>query len=771
MISIAIAFLIGVLTLLQFRALPDVQFAWLLAPAIVAILFCKYFWIKTIATCLCGFLWCLLVSHQVLGQAVPEPLEGQDVLIEGRVEDFPQRKQLATRFLFSVEAMQFKGQSYASPGKIRLSWYDTKVQPKVGERWRFLVRLKQPHGFMNPGGFDYEGWLFQHRIRATGYVRKQYTPQRLAQDTGFVYWQRLRFAVHENIYQLLPDSTVAGLLSALAIGERDGIQASQWEVLRRTGTAHLMAISGLHIGLLASLGYWLGSFLWRLRSQWLKRLPAQKFAACVAIVFAFTYAALAGFSIPTQRALIMVCVVMLAILRQRHIQPAQVLAQSLILVLLLDPLSTLSAGFWLSFAAVAIILYGLTGRTGKQQKWRSLVKMQWVVVLGLLPLTLGLFQQAALISPVTNLLAIPVVSFLVVPLTLLACMLLLISESLASSLLHLAAWILEFLWQGLTLASQLSFSQIQLAASSYAIALAVIGIVLFIGPRGIPMRSMGLVFCLPLFFPILHRPDKGDIWLSLLDVGQGLAIVVQTQNHTLVYDTGPRFSDSFDTGEAVVAPFLRQAGIAEIDMLMVSHSDNDHIGGVASLQQLFPVTEVLSSVPKKVSASAISCEQGQQWQWDGVQFKVLHPVTNYVPTRRAGNNLSCVLHIETGKGSVLLTGDIEKEAEQQLIIQTLAQGQSLISDVLLVPHHGSRTSSSQEFIEAVSPKLVLYPVGHRNRYHLPSQKVVQRYQALGVPAYSTANSGCILLTFDNINSPKVERYREQAARYWHHRLP
>lgn len=767
MISIALAFLIGVLALLQLRSLPDAHLAWLLLPAIIIILFNRNQWFRLSAACLAGFLWCLFISHQVLVQGLPAGLEGQDVLVTGRVENFPARNRLATRFLFRVEEMQYKGWSYPSPGMIRLSWYSARVKPLVGERWQFLVRLKPPHGFMNPGGTDYEAWLFQHRIRATGYVRTQVTPRRLAGASDLFLWQRLRYSMQVKIKKWVTNPNMAGLLTALAIGERDGIHTLQWEVLRRTGTAHLMAISGLHIGLLASLGYGLGLWLWRLRSGWLKRLPAQKTAAVVAMLFALTYAALAGFSIPTQRALIMVCVVMLAILRQRFVQPSQVLAQSLLLVLLLDPLSALSAGFWLSFAAVAVIAYGLSGRLGRACKWRSLLKMQWVVVLGLLPLSLGLFQQASLVSPLANLLAIPVVSFLVVPLTLLACVLMFVYAPLAGGLLHLAASLMQVLWQALEFVSQWSFSQVQLAVTPLALALATLGVVLLISPKGIPLRSLGLIFCLPLVFPLSPRPDKGHIWLSLLDVGQGLAVVVQTRRHTLVYDTGPKFSDSFDTGASVVAPYLRHAGISKIDMLMISHGDNDHIGGAASLLRMFPVDKILSSVPKRVSPRAKHCEQGQHWQWDGVQFSVIHPQDKHAPRQRRRNNRCCVLRIAANDGSVLLTGDIETAAERQILAST----QLLNSDVLVVPHHGSKTSSSRAFIKAVAPKLALYPVGYRNRYHFPSQKVVQRYARMLIPTYATADSGCLSLTFDARHSPKVVRYRQQMARFWQHRLP
>ena len=463
----------------------------------------------------------------------------------------------------------------------------------------------------------------------------------------------------------------------------------------------------------------------------------------------------------------MVCVAMLAILRQRFVPPAQVLSQSLLIILILDPLSPLSAGFWLSFAAVAVILYGMTGRLARASHWRSLLNMQWLIVLGLLPLSIGLFQQASLVSPMTNLLAIPVVSFVVVPLTLLSCALLFIYEPLADSLLHLAAGVMQLLWQGLELASSWSFSQLPLAASPLAIGLAVLGVILLLSPRGIPARSLGMIFCLPLFFPIAPRPQQGHVWLSLLDVGQGLAVVVQTQQHTLVYDTGPKFSDSFDTGAAVVAPYLRHAGVAKLDMLMVSHGDNDHIGGAASLLRSFPTDRILSSVPAQVSTTATLCQAGQHWQWDGVQFSVLHPKADYVPRRRRGNNRCCVLRIKAGNGSVLLTGDIEKEAEQQL----LASDQSLRTDVLVVPHHGSRTSSSRDFILAVAPRMVLFPVGYHNRYHLPSQKVVQRYAQLAIPAFSTADSGCLSLTFAKPHTPNVLRYRQQVAHFWQHQLP
>ncbi|MFO7604495.1 MAG: DNA internalization-related competence protein ComEC/Rec2 [Gammaproteobacteria bacterium] len=766
MISIALAFLLGVMALLQFRSLPDLQLVWLIIPVALLLVYRHGLCLRFVAAATSGFLWCLLVAHQVLGQGVPPELVGEDVLVQGRVVNFPTAGDRATRFLFAVDTLSHNGQDYASPGKIRLSWYQATALPEVGERWQFLVRLKPPHGFMNPGGFDYEAWLFQHRIRATGYVRKQSPPQRL-DAAGAFDGQRLRFALYEKMNRLGADSPTTGLLTALAIGERDGIQPAQWEVLRRTGTAHLMAISGLHIGLLAGLGYWLGNRGWRLRSASLKRLPAPRVGAVLAMVFALVYAAMAGFSIPTQRALIMVCVVMLALWRQRFIQPPQVLAQSLLLVLLLDPLSALSAGFWLSFAAVAVILYGLNGHLGPRHKGLAFLRMQWLVVLGLLPLTIGLFQQASLISPLANLLAIPVVSLLVVPLTLLASALTFVSEPIAGGLLQLINGVMGLLWQGLEVAAAQPFSQVQQAAAPLSLVAAAFGLVLLLSPKGIPLRYLGLVFCLPLAFPLQSRPAQGEFWLSLLDVGQGLAVVVQTQNHTLVYDTGPRFSDSFDTGAAVVAPYLRHAGIAHIDTLMITHPDNDHIGGAASLLRMFPVGRVLSSVSDKLDRGTEDCQQGQQWQWDGVHFRVLHPAADYTPRRRPRNNRSCVLHIAADNGSVLLTGDIEREAEEQMLRQT----QALAADVILVPHHGSNTSSSQAFIAAVAPRLALYPVGYRNRYRLPSQKVVHRYAAQGVPAYATANSGRILLTFPQPHEPQVARYRQQAARFWHHRLP
>jgi competence protein ComEC len=766
MIFIALAFLAGILSLLPFRELPTSAWGWLLIPAIIIIVFSQRDWLRVMASWLAGYLWCLLVSHLVLGASLAPQLEGKDLLLEGVIDNFPVTKARSTRLLLSVEKMTFQGQTYPSPGRVRINWYYPSATPKVGERWRFLVRLKQPHGFMNPGGFDYEAWLFQHRIRATGYVRRETEPVRLGEAGGWYHWQRLRFALFSGLRDQLSGNNMAGLITALAVGERQDIQPQQWKVLRRTGTAHLMAISGLHIGLLAALGFWLGNRCWRLRSRWLLTLPAHKFAAAMAILFALTYAALAGCSIPTQRALIMVCVTMLMLIRQQIIRPSQVLAQSLMLVLLIDPLSVLSAGFWLSFMAVAIILFGLSGRRHINKVF-SMLKMQWVIVLGLLPMTIGLFQQASLVSPLVNIVAIPLVGFMIVPLVLLGCLLLLVHEALAGMLLSWASGLLGELWKLLDWLAQFPHSQIQVAASPVVLALALMGVLLIIAPRGLPMRWVGVLFCLPLFFPLQPRPATGEMWFSLLDVGQGLSAVVHTQRHTLVYDTGPRFSKSFDTGEAVVAPYLRHAGVAAIDMLVVSHSDNDHIGGSASLLKLFPVSVILSSVPHKVSSKARSCHAGQHWQWDGVRFTMLHPSSEYWPSHRRGNNLSCVLRVDSARGSILLTGDIEKEAEASI----LQQAGQVQADVLVVPHHGSRSSSSTAFIKAVAPRLALYPAGYRNRYHHPSDNVVQRYRSLLIPGYTTARSGRILVTFPQLHHPKIDRYRQHSAHFWNHLDP
>ncbi len=758
-----LAFLLGVLLLQQMTALTSLGWAWGLVLCVPAALWLKAYW-HLPAWGLAGFLWSLVYAHHILQETLPTDLIGKDVVIEGHIASLPAQKSRHLQFEFDVQRAWEAEQSVVIPKRIRLNWYRSfPAELRAGDQWRLQVRLKPPHGFRNPGGFDYEAWLFQHRIRATGYVRQSNQNQPLA--TGWAYpLQRLRQALRSQLSDTLEDSPVKGVLLALVIGDRSAISPAQWQTLQRTGTNHLMAISGLHIGLVAGLAFLLGQRLWRYSGRGMLWLPAPKAGAILALLAAVGYAALAGFSIPTQRALIMVAVVMLALLANRAIVPSRTLATALLLVLLFDPLAVLASGFWLSFAAVAIIFYGLNGRLGRLPRWYQGVRVQWWISVGLFPLVILLFQRASLIAPIANLLAVPVVSLLVVPLALVGSMLLPLSDWLSEPLLQLAAAIMHGVMLGLDWLAQWPLASWAGAVSSGWVAvLAVLGVVLLLAPRGLPARSLGLVLLLPLAAGGPSAIPHGTVRFTLLDVGQGLAAVVETQHHALVFDTGPRFSERFDTGAAVVVPYLRQRGWRQLDHLIISHGDMDHIGGAESVLAAIPVHAISSSVPDKLAPRpAIPCRRGQRWEWDGVEFVMLHPAQDFAHRR---NNASCVLKVNAGNHSLLLTGDIEKAAERHLLREG---GTDLRADILVAPHHGSNTSSTTAFIQAVAPKYVLFPVGYRNRFRFPRPTVVARYQQQQVAMLNTASAGAIRFELGT-GGLSPARYRLDARRYWHDR--
>ncbi len=752
-------FLFGVILFQQCAELPDRY--WLAAAALLPL---AWWWrgLRLPLALLGGFLWALLQASWMAGGVLPEHLQGVDLELEGTIASLVERDSRRARFRFLVERVIHGEQEYNTPRQVLLSWYGRAPELGVGERWRLTVRLKRPHGFMNPGGFDYEKWLFQQRIGATGYVRPK-SPQIFLASPWYSHpVDRLRSHLRREIAQHLDEHPFTGMITALAIGERSAIGERQWEVLTATGTNHLMAISGLHIGLVAGLLFLAGRRIW----SWLGRapllLPAPRAAALFALLGAAAYAALAGFSIPTQRALIMVAVVMAALLLQRQVGPTHGLLLALLGVLLLDPMAVVTVGFWLSFGAVAVILYGLGGRLHGSAGWRQWGRVQWVVALGLLPLLAFAFQQAPLLSPVANLAAVPWVSLAVVPLTLLGALCLLLYPPLGGWLLQLAADLLGWLWPILEWLAGLDFARWQPNGepSLWAVLAAMLGILWMLAPRGMPARWVGVLWLAPLVLAPPQRPAHGEAWFTLLDVGQGLAAVVQTRNHTLVYDTGPRFSPRFDTGKAVLVPFLRSAGVRELDMLVVGHGDNDHIGGVESLLRSYPARRLLSAVPERVGGGTEPCRRGERWSWDGVRFHMLHPGPE---GGGGGNNASCVLRVESDGGALLLTGDIERRAERELLATAPSR---LAAEILVAPHHGSKTSSQARFIAAVDPDYVLFPVGYRNRFSHPHPKVVQRYREMGVRMLDSASHGAIRfrLAREGVSAPLS--YRLLARRYW-----
>jgi len=757
----ALAILAGVCTLQWCAQLPP-RYSYLLA--VLALLLLRWPVFRYPGLLVLGFFWAALRSEAVLNTALDSGLERQTLLVEGQVLDMPQHLPgRGIRFPFYIERLDAGAGWQDFGARVRLSWYEAGIAPAPGERWQLAVRLKRPHGFANPGGFDYERWLFQQRVRATGYVRKDVRNLRI--DAGEVsVISGLRYRLMEFHGSLDEGGSALSLVRALTIGDRSAVAQQQWERLRATGTSHLMAISGLHISLVAAMVFWLASHIWR-RSAWLTlRIPARKAAAICALAAAVLYALLAGFSIPTRRAVVMVSVLMLAVASGRYASLLQVLGLAVFATLLIDPLSVLAAGWWLSFWAVTVIAWFVTGRIGRQGHVHKWIFMHVALAISMFPVLLVFFQQASLSAPLANIIAVPWVGMLVVPLAMLGTLLFTISEDAAELLFRLSGWLLDVIWPWLEWLASLEFtSWDQHQPISWTLFPALAGLALLFVPRGIPGRWPGVLLLLPLFVVTPQQPAPGTARVTLLDVGQGLAAVVRTRHHTLVYDTGPEFGPAFDAGRSVLVPFLRQQGVRSLDMLVVSHGDNDHIGGAGSLLRAYPSGRVVSSVPERLPGAAVSrCQQGQRWNWDGVEFLMLYPGPGAVP---AGNDTSCVLRVETAEGSrLLLTGDIERTAEYRLL---RSQADALSADVLVVPHHGSKTSSQPAFVRAVAPKIAVFPAGHLNRFNFPHRQVIDRYAAAGAALYQTGESGAISIELAEVSAaPRVSLYREENPRYW-----
>ena len=766
-----LSFLFGVLLLQQFSSLPDIYWCWALF-LIFASPFLPRFY-KNIIFFIAGFLWALLRAYWVLDVSLPSELQGKDLLATGVISTIPIESHRKHRFEFDIENLMYGDKKIPSIGKVRLSLYNSrnssrsKIKLKAGQRWQFWLRLKQPHGFMNPGTFDYEGWLYQKKIKATGYVRlnnkKHQFAKKISDESNGYQFTVFRQSLYDRLKVLTANSNYAGILIALAMGERAGISQQQWQVFRATGTSHLVAISGLHIGLLAGFVFFIVRHLWPYFGSASLILASPRAAALIAIIIAAFYAALSGFAVPAQRALIMLSVVMLSIFKFHKVQSSQVLSFSLLMVLLFDPVSVLSAGFWLSFSAITIIAVAAFGRINVDNNWKIWGRLQWRISLVLIPLLIFLFQQASLISPLTNLFAIPVVSFLVVPLVLLATSLASFSIELPMLLFSLADHILTALWWSLSFLADTPVSQWHsVKPSIVSLCLACLGVFLLLSPKGWPAKYMGFFLLIPLVWPSTEVPGNKEAVITLLDVGQGLAVVVQTQKHALVFDTGPKFSPRFDTGSAVVIPFLRHKNISRLDKLILSHKDNDHRGGFSSIKKEITISEILSSYGEKGSNP---CRAGDNWLWDGVLFEILNPELGHKFKKR--NNASCVLRIAVGKESILLSADIEKQAEKQLLQR---YSDKLQSTYLIAPHHGSKTSSSIPFLEAVNPDYVLIPVGYKNRYRMPHSSVLQRYTVQSIKSLSTFSSGAITIKLGQKNNNfSPYEYRKKHLKYWHSR--
>ncbi|HEX5841232.1 MAG TPA: DNA internalization-related competence protein ComEC/Rec2, partial [Pseudomonas sp.] len=713
-----VALAAGLLALRFLPALPPIWLVALLAVVAVPLLLFRSY---PLALFLLGFSWACVSAQWALDERLAVDLDGRTLWLQGRVTGLPEVGEGVVRF----QLQQASSRRAELPPRIRLAWYNAPPV-RAGETWRLAVRLKRPHGLVNPQTFDYEAWLSAQRIGATGTVK---SGERVQPAEGLGAWRdRLRQRLLAT-----PAHGREGALAALVLGDGSGLSTADWQVLQNTGTVHLMVISGQHIGLLATFLYGLVAGLARL-GFWPRTWPWLPCACVLAFSGALAYGLLAGFAVPVQRACVMVGLVLLWRWRFRHLGVWLPLLLALVAVLLLEPLASLQAGFWLSFAAVALLILIFSGRLGAWPWWRTLTRAQWAMAIGLLPLLLALGLPVSASGPLANLLAVPVVGLLVVPLALLGTLLLPVPW-LGAGLLWLAGAALDLLF---SLLAQLALwlpAWLPSTLPLWAWLLVALGALVLLLPAALPLRSLGVLLLLPLLFTAQQRPEHGRAEVWMLDVGQGLALLVRTRQHALLYDAGPRFGD-FDTGERVVLPSLRALDVRGLDLLLVSHADNDHAGGVAAIKRGLAVRQVLSGEPDKLAPllQAEACVSGQHWQWDGVKFS-----TWRWAAATDGNQASCVLRIEANGERMLLTGDIDSRAERAL----LDSGLEMPAQWLLAPHHGSRGSSSSALLAQVRPTVALVSRGAHNAFGHPHAEVVERYRLLDARLYDTVEHGAV----------------------------
>ena len=732
----------------------------------------------------------LHAAWRLADRLAPE-LEGRDLVLTGVVADLPRSGDGGVRFRFDVETAQLDGAAVQVPRGVWLTWYrqrdveDAAPAPprdalRAGQRWRLQARLKQPHGNVNPHGFDYELYLFEQGVRATGYVRDGIAPQLLSVAAGQPI-ARWRQSVRDALLAGGADPRAAGVLAALAVGDQASIEREDWAVFRATGVAHLMSISGLHITMFAWLAALLVGPLWRRSTRAMLWLPAQRGAGWAGVAAALGYALFSGWGVPAQRTVWMLATVMLLQSLGRRWPWPLVLLAAAVVVTIGDPWALLQPGFWLSFMAVGLLMSSEPARdvarrtahgaaVARPLRWlRALwrhanagLRAQVIATVGLAPLTLVFFGQFSVVGLMANLAAIPLVTLVITPLALLGVV--------AAPLWTLAAWVVEWLVAYLQWLAGLPFAVWSVpAAPLWAQLGALLAALLLVAPLPWRLRLLSVALALPLLLPPRELPPAGAFALTAVDVGQGTAVLLRTAKHLLVYDAGAQYSRDVDAGERVLLPLLRASGESRIDVLVLSHRDSDHVGGAASLLAALPVAVVSSSLEAghpllESNRAHRRCEAGQRWHWDGVEFEVLHPQPlDYDGGARKPNALSCVLRVQGRDASVLLTGDIERAQEAALVAR---HGGALRSDVLLVPHHGSRTSSSSAFLDAVRPRVAIVQAGYRNRFGHPAADVVERYRERGIVVYDSARCGA----WQRSPQGAIVCERDADARYWRHRM-
>ena len=762
MLLIACLFVTGVAVLENESVLPDAMWCASL-PVLVSLMAARVRAAPLLALAT-GYLWAAFVAHVQMGVWDSVTVERRDVEVTGTVRGLPDVDSRRTRFEFRV--LDSAHASLAGT-RLRLSWYGVDAAPSPGSVWRLTVRIRRPRGWRNPGGSDYEGRLLADRIVATGYVR---AGERVGSAPAFSLARvdMVRADLARWIRSALDGYGSEGLVRALAIGDRSGLSEDRWRTLRVTGIAHLMAISGLHVGMAAGAAYWLALRAWTLVPRAALLVPAPQLAGVVAMLAAFAYALLAGLALPTQRALLMLGVLFASRLARRCVPHSYSLALALIAVLVFDPHSVRAPGFWLSFVAVAAIVTALSTRPAADMRTisgrlRMVVTVQIAVTVGLAPVTLIVFAEQSVVSPLVNALVIPLVGILVVPVVLLGLLAGAVHPPAGEAMLAAAAWVLDALWPAIEwIAAHAVMLRAPGEIGAWQLAAAVAGVLIVLAPRGLAPRWLGLVWMLPM---LVMRPAPVEVgaWrMTVLDVGHGLSVVVETARHVLVYDTGPPVGIRLDAVALAVLPYLAHRGHDSVDRVVLSHGDADHVGGYRRLAGAVPIGATIANGAVGPHEPDLSCEAGVEWDWDGVSFEVLHPLRE-----RTGfdNAHSCVIRIASSGGSVLLTGDVESAGEHALVARS---GSRLASDILVVPHHGSRTSSTRRFLESVSPSIGIFSASEHERFRLPHPEVVSRYVRAGIATYSTSRCGAVTVESRPGGAPRVTRVeRDAGRRYWH----
>jgi len=717
--------------------------------------------------------------------------EGRDIRVQGVVATLPAAFDGGLRFTANIEQVlpaTDSAAAFAVPNHVALTWYGagSPGTPAIlpAQRWEWTLRMHRPHASVNPAGFDAEAWMFEQDVRAQASVRTgahEAPPRLLAERV----WQfnplvdRARAELRERLQKLLQGRRYASVIVALVMGDQGGIGEDDWALFNRTGISHLVSISGLHITMIAALAALLAGVLWRRSPHLLRLATVPVVRAVAAIVGALAYCLLAGWGVPAQRTLLMLSVVALGRCWRAQLGAAAILAWAAVLVCLWDPWAVLAAGFWLSFGAVACIFLVSSGVVAPPPGWRNAlregVRIQAAITVGQVPLTLAIFGQVSLVAPAANAVAIPLVSYVVAPLALVGAALAACGDmpAGAASLLLAAAesvfGVLALILQWLT-APQWSWIALPLPPAG-VLAVAAAGSAWLLAPRGWPMRWLGLCGLLPLFVWPVQRPAAGELWVSALDVGQGMAVVLETADHVVVFDTGPRYSADADAGSRVLVPYLRARGLNHVDTLIVSHPDIDHAGGARSVLRMLSVDLVWTSIAPGHrllggTPRLMRCEAGQRLALGELSLEMLHPDTALYEQARASTNArSCVVLASVGAHRVLLTGDIPARQEQQMIARALATGRSLRVSLMLAPHHGSHSSSSAALITATAPQWVSMQLGYRNRYGHPHAAVLERYRAQGAVITRSDENGAVQWRFTDAGTA-VERWRRDHARYW-----